>query len=123
MNATMTGQNAALLKAILVCICITGTAMISAGAWFPAGNVPGGGHDGPPVVLLDDGANIVLSNGFLKVTINKRKALISSLLFKDFEMLNSGYYSMDGGLAYRNPNNCIFKVKTATPDIVDLAIP
>jgi rhamnogalacturonan endolyase len=85
-------------------------------------NVPGGGSAGPEVTLTESDGNVILANGILTATIRKANAGITSLKFRGYEMLNAGYYSMDGGERYRQPARCFFSVKTRTPDLVDLSL-
>ncbi len=83
-------------------------------------NVPGGGDQGPEVTVADSGGNIILANGILTANIIKTRAEITSLKFRGYEMLDAGYYSMDGGSRYRLPSRCRFWIKTRTPDLVDI---
>ncbi len=74
-------------------------------------------------VTLEDGPRtVVLSNGIVSATISKSSASVSVLKFRGFDMLKSGYYSMDGGKDYRNPSGCKYYVKTQTPDLVDIGM-
>lgn len=75
-----------------------------------------------PVTLADTGPEVTLSNGILTATITKSKAGISSLRFRDLDMLKSGYYSMDGGKNFRTPSGCRYTVKINTPDLVDIGM-
>ncbi len=75
-----------------------------------------------PVTLSDAGPEATLSNGTLTATISKSKASISSLRFRGFEMLKSGYYSMDGGKDFRTPSGCRYTVKVSTPDLIDIGM-
>jgi rhamnogalacturonan endolyase len=77
------------------------------------------------VVLTDNGANVTLANGFLVATIAKTTAKVTSLLFGGHQMVNTAsngqiYYSMAG--PYEQPTNCVFSVKTQTPDLVDVGM-
>lgn len=74
---------------------------------------------GPSVTLRESRSGVILSNGILTATITKA-ASISSLKYKNFEMANEMYYSMDGGPNYRNPGGGRYFVKTKTPDLVDI---
>lgn len=76
----------------------------------------------PDVTLTERGDEVTLANGLLSATLSKSKASVSALKFRGFDMLSSGYYSMDGGANYRNPSGCRFAVKTATPDLVDVGM-
>ncbi|MGN6625039.1 MAG: polysaccharide lyase family protein [Tepidisphaeraceae bacterium] len=76
----------------------------------------------PDVTLKDNGATVELSNGLISATIVKDGASIRSMRFKGIDMLNDGYYSMDGGKNYRRPGHCIYSVKVNTPDMVDIAM-
>jgi hypothetical protein len=71
--------------------------------------------DSAPVTLEDSGSTVTLSNGILTATLSKAKASITALRFRSFEMLASGYYSMDGGKDYITPSHCRYKVKPACP--------
>ena len=73
-----------------------------------------------PVTLIDGGEQVVLDNGLLKVAFDKSKASILSMRYRGLEMLNSGYYSMDGGASFRTPAHCKYAVKTQSPDMVDI---
>lgn len=74
------------------------------------------------VTLQEEGDNVILANGILRAVISRSKARISSLRYRGFEMLTSGYYSMDGGKNYRTPANCRYLVKTRTPELVDVGM-
>jgi rhamnogalacturonan endolyase len=80
------------------------------------------GESRAQVVLQDDGRNVQLYNGIISATISKTGASLSALKFRGYDMLESGYYSMDGGEDYRVPSNCIYKVKIASPDLVDIGM-
>ncbi len=83
---------------------------------------PAHAGDSVAVRLEESGDRAVLSNGLLTATINKWKARIESLRFREVEMLRDGYYSMDGGRDYRTPAGCRFTVKTNTPELVDVGM-
>jgi rhamnogalacturonan endolyase len=85
-------------------------------------NVPGGGATGPNVTLTDSGKTVTLANGIISATIVKSRAAITSLQFRGYEMLQAGYYSMDGEPHYREPARCNYWVKTRTPDLVDIGM-
>jgi rhamnogalacturonan endolyase len=74
------------------------------------------------VVLSEKGDVAVLSNGVLTATISKSHARITSLRFRGTEMLRDGYYSMDGGEDYETPAGCLYRVKTSSPDLVDIGM-
>ena len=74
---------------------------------------------GPSVTMHESGQGIILSNGILTAAIGKN-AVITSLKFKNFEMANTVYYSMDGGTNYRQPGGGQYFVKTKSPDIIDI---
>lgn len=65
--------------------------------------------------------HITLQNGIVSVKIIKSNAHISSYRYKGFEMLRDGYYSMDGGTSYAQPNNCIYSVKQQGDSLVDVS--
>lgn len=89
-------------------------------------NVPGGGSDtGPDVLLIDNGSTVVLDNGTVRATIAKTSARVVSLLYQGFQMVASDrqlYFSMDGGSSYEQPSNCVYSVKTWTPDMADISL-
>jgi rhamnogalacturonan endolyase len=89
-------------------------------------NIPGGGSDaGPDVVLMDNGSTVVLDNGTVRATMMKSNAKVTSLLYNGRQMLATDrqiYFSMDGGSSYEQPSNCVYSVKIATPDIVDISL-
>jgi rhamnogalacturonan endolyase len=89
-------------------------------------NTPGGGNEtGPDVVLTDNGSTVILDNGTVSATIVKTSARVASLLYQGFEMVATDrqiYFSMDGGASYEQPSNCVYSVKTETPDIVDISL-
>src|SRR4051812_14385790 len=45
----------------------------------------------PDVTLQEAGDNVILANGILTATISRSKARISSLRYRGFELLTSGY--------------------------------
>jgi rhamnogalacturonan endolyase len=77
-----------------------------------------------PDVTLSDSRNdrVVLSNGLITATIKPSAAAITALKFRGIDMLTAGYYSMDGGDDFRTPRNCIYTIKTRTPDMVDIGM-
>jgi rhamnogalacturonan endolyase len=89
-------------------------------------NIPGGGKDaGPDVVLTDNGNTVVLDNGTVSATIVKSSAKVSSLLFRGRQMVATDrqiYFSMDGGSSYQQPTNCVYSIRTRTPEIVDISL-
>lgn len=74
-----------------------------------------------PVTLTQDAETVTLDNGIVRAVIKKSRASIMSLRYREIEMLKDGYYSMDGGADYRNPRNCTFRVKQASPEMIDIA--
>src|SRR5947209_5144211 len=76
----------------------------------------------PPVTLTETGDTVLLANGILTATLSKSSASVRRLKFKGFDMLNDGYYSMDGGANYRRPSGCRFEIKASTPALVDVAM-
>jgi len=74
---------------------------------------------GPNVTVRQTDKGVILANGILTATITKR-ASISSLKFKNFEMASDIYYSMDGGSNYRQPGGGQYFVKSNTPDLIDI---
>jgi rhamnogalacturonan endolyase len=72
-------------------------------------------------MFTDRGDYVELNNGIVDATINKSNAHITSYKFKGFEVLKDGYYSMDGGKAYSQPNHCTVTVQSETADRVDVA--
>lgn len=79
----------------------------------------------PDVQLTDNGATVTLANGFLVATIAKSSAKIASLVYRGFQMVNTSsngqiYYSLAG--PYEQPSNCVFSIKTLTPDMVDVGM-
>jgi len=76
----------------------------------------------PAVTLDDSGPEATLSNGILTAVVSKANASITALKFRGFEMLKSGYYSMDGGKNFRTPAHCRYQVKVRTPDLVDIGM-
>ena len=71
-------------------------------------------------LYTDQGTFIVLDNGIVSAKITKSNAHITSYRYKGFEVLKDGYYSMDGGTAYSQPNHCEVSVKTQTGKLVDV---
>jgi rhamnogalacturonan endolyase len=52
-------------------------------------------------------------------------AKVASLLYQGFQMVATDrqiYFSMDGGSSYEQPSNCVYSIKTQTPDIVDISL-
>lgn len=76
----------------------------------------------PDVKLEDSGKNVVLSNGIISATISKSGASITAIKYRGFDMLKSGYYSMDGGDDFRTPSGCKYYIKTQTGDLVDIGM-
>lgn len=72
-------------------------------------------------LFTDHGDYIVLDNGIISAKITKASARITSYKFKGVEVLKDGYYSMDGGKGYSNPNHCQVSVKKQTSNLVDVA--
>lgn len=68
----------------------------------------------------DHGDYIVLDNGIVRAQITKKNAHITSYRYKGLETLRDGYYSMDGGTGYAQPNECVVTVKTQSPNLVDV---
>ena len=89
-------------------------------------NIPGGGTDtGPDVSLIDNGSTVVLDNGTVTATIVKTNAKVASLLYQGLQMVATDrqiYFSMDGGSSYEQPTNCVYSVKSWTPDLVDISL-
>jgi len=85
-----------------------------------SGNVSGSDSMGQDVTLEDAGPDATLANGLITATIFKSTATIKSLKFRDHEMIQNGYYSMDGGKRFREPNHCLYSIKTRMPDTVDI---
>ena len=84
---------------------------------------PAGAASAPgPVTLSDAGQEATLSNGILTATISKSKASILALRCRGFEMLKSGYYSMDGGKNFRTPGGCRYSVKSNSPEMVNIGM-
>ena len=84
------------LNSLVICLALScGATAAGAAEAAPAA------EGGVPVSLADGGAAATISNGILSVTLSKAKASITSLRFRGFEMLKAGYYSMDGGKAFR----------------------
>jgi rhamnogalacturonan endolyase len=110
-------------KSLIAYFCLISAALIFTRAALAFDDSPGGGIDDPQVTLLDNGTSVKLSNGILTATITKGNAALSSLRFKNFEMLESGYYNFGGHVdtgTYRQPSDCIYTVKVNTPDLVDI---
>src|SRR5262245_23264147 len=67
-------------------------------------NIPGGGSDtGPDVVLIENESTVVLDNGLVRATMMKSNAKVTSLLYNGRQMLATDrqiYFSMDGGSSY-----------------------
>ena len=76
----------------------------------------------PPVTLAEAGDSVTLSNQLVTATLSKSNASVRRLLFKGFDMLSDGYYSMDGGANYRRPSGCRFEIKANTPELADVAM-
>jgi rhamnogalacturonan endolyase len=74
------------------------------------------------VVLQDNGKDVQLYNGLISATISKSGASLSALRFRGLDMLEEGYYSMDGGENYRTPGGCRYTVKVLSPDLVDIGM-
>jgi rhamnogalacturonan endolyase len=78
---------------------------------------------GPDVELKDQGKGFVLlSNGIIDARVDTPRARITSIKYRELEFCRDGYYSMDGGAAYRTPTGCAYSVKTRSPDMVDIAM-
>lgn len=80
---------------------------------------------GPDVTLTDNGAAVVLANGIVTATVTKSNAKITSLMYRGYQMVNTAsngyiYYSMAG--PYEQPSNCVYSIKTLTPDMVDISM-
>jgi rhamnogalacturonan endolyase len=82
---------------------------------------------GADVHLEDRGTQVVLQNGIITATLIKSAGSLTSLKFKGVEMIAPGakggnvYFSMDGGANYRQLSNCVYTVKSQSPDMVDVA--
>lgn len=79
----------------------------------------------PEVTMTDQGATVLLENGVVSATIDKATAHVSSLKYRETEMTRARegiYYSMDGGPDYERPKDCLFAVKTQSPDLVDIGM-
>lgn len=80
----------------------------------------------PNVRLEDRGEQVILDNGIITATINKASAKVASLKFKGAEMISQAarganvYFSMDGGVNYRQPKGCVFSVKAESHEMVDV---
>lgn len=88
-------------------------------------NVPGGGDTGPDVTLTDNGSTVVLDNGVITATLVKSNARVASILYQGFQMVATDrqvYFSMDGGSSYEQPSNCVYSIRTQTPDMVDISL-
>jgi rhamnogalacturonan endolyase len=86
-------------------------------------NVPGGGSEGAKVTVTDNGTTVVLANGIVTATITKAVARVTSLIYNGNQMVDPKgiYWSMDGLKAYQNPVNCVYRVVTQTPAMVDVS--
>jgi rhamnogalacturonan endolyase len=80
--------------------------------------VAGGAYGAAPVTFKDAGAEAVLDNGVIAVTLTKARAAVKSIRYRGHEMVRDGYYSMDGGANYRQPAGCVFEVVKNTPELV-----
>ena len=88
-------------------------------------NIPGGGDTGPDVTLTDHGSTVVLDNGVITATLVKTNARVASILYQGFQMVATDrqvYFSMDGGSSYEQPSNCVYSIKTQTPDMIDISL-
>jgi rhamnogalacturonan endolyase len=89
----------------------------------PPADATAAGHDSS---LREEGDRAVLDNGILSAVVNKSGASVNSIKFKGNEMVNQArganvYFSMDGGTNYCTPANCVFSVKSRTPEMVDVS--
>jgi rhamnogalacturonan endolyase len=85
-------------------------------------NQPGGGSIGPDVKITEQGPNVILDNGIIRVTIVKDTATVSSFRFNGQEMANTMYYSMDGNDVYMHLSACQYTVKVGTADMADISL-
>ncbi len=106
----------------IVCNVLPALIMLALSPMTVSANVPGGGATGPDVTLTDFGKAVTLANGILSATIVKSRAAITALQFRGYQMLNEGYYSMDGEPHYRVPARCNYWVKARTPELVDIGM-
>jgi rhamnogalacturonan endolyase len=78
----------------------------------------------PQVELREDGDLVILSNGRIRATIEKKTSKIISMVQGGHEMVareKGIYYSMGGGKNYRQPRGAVYRVVKRTDDLVDVA--
>ena len=71
-------------------------------------------------LFTDLGDNVMLNNGLVTAIISKKGAHITSYRYQGHEVMRDGYYSMDGGKGYSQPNECVFSVKQQNANMADL---
>ena len=86
-------------------------------------NVPGGGNEGADVTLTDNEKTVVITNGIVSATIAKAEARVTSLLYNGNQMvdLKGLYWSMDGRPRFQCPVQCVYRIVTQTPEMVDVS--
>jgi len=99
---------------ILIITVATGAAL-----GYASDPSPSDAFSGQGVTVSETAQGILLSNGILAATINK-SACVTSLKYRNFEMADAIYYSMDGGPNYRQTGGGKYFVKTRTPDLIDI---
>lgn len=92
--------------------------------WLLVVVLPGVVFADDPVTMRDRSDEVLLDNGIVRVTLNKRASTITSMRMGRHELVSPGkpvYYSMGGGKSYRQPTGAAFRVVKETPDLVDVA--
>ena len=75
-----------------------------------------------PVTLREEGDTVILSNGKITAHLKKSRASLQALRYREFDMLKTGYYSMDGGSDFVTLKNCHYFVTTESEDLVDVGM-
>lgn len=73
--------------------------------------------DPSDVLVIDNGATVILKNHIVEATINKSNATVTSLIYNGLELIQGGF---NGGSiywswnmpSYQNPSNCVYTLVT-----------
>ncbi len=93
--------------------------------WIDSVAISSGSTDDPDVALLDIGADVVISNGIVEMTVQKENARITSLKKGGIELLGGGgvgYWSNNTNGSYTEPSGAVYSVVTNQPDIVEIKL-
>ena len=78
------------------------------------------------VTLTADGNSVVLDNGIVRAAINTAIAQVTSLKYKNFEMVSQTgwrtiYFSMTTEAGYDKPHHCVYSIANQSSELVDIS--